>query len=252
MIERFQGPRRADLLRGFANAAWWSDLVRTKLARAGLPSLLIALPLLESNYDPLAAPHGSAGAVGLWQFMPATARAYGLEVDDEIDERRDPWRSTDAAVRYLVDLDRESQGNWPIALASFNAGSGRVARATQESGARVMSADDPSAYWLAQSRMPRETQAYLPALVALTRLWGAPAAYGIDTPVVAAPPALARITVAPYTALRDVATAYAVSLTELHRWNPAVRGARTPGRLYPLVIPMVTMATMVTASDVPR
>jgi membrane-bound lytic murein transglycosylase D len=242
-IARFRGQRREDLQRGLANAEWWRPLVQTKLARAGLPAMLDALPLLESNYNPLATPHGRAGAVGLWQFVPATARAYGLRVEAGLDERLDPWRATDAAVHYLADLIREHRGNWPLALASFNAGTGRVMAAATASTSRAAAAsDDPSVYWVAQARMPRETQAYLPALVALTRIIAHPVAYGIVIGEVQPPPSLVRIAVAPGTTLRSVADRFHVSLADVMRWNPAILGDRTPGRGYDLVIPVSALA----------
>lgn len=117
------------------------DMVSDALERYGLPRQLAAIPVVESGYRNLgavegesAAPPGPMGA-GLWMFIPQTARAYGMRVDDEHDDRLDVVVETDAAMRLLRDLHAEF-GDWPLALAGYNQGSRRVRGAIREHGTR--------------------------------------------------------------------------------------------------------------------
>ncbi len=134
---------RAFYRQGIANRAQWSDLVDGALADAGMPAWLAAVPLVESGYTNLGAPddakYGPGGSRapgmpgrGLWMFIPATARTYGLQVDDTVDQRFDPVLETAAAIELLTDLHAEF-GDWDLALAAYNEGP-TVVRAAIESG----------------------------------------------------------------------------------------------------------------------
>lgn len=120
-----------------------------------LPKMLRYIPLLESRLKPEA--ESPAGAAGLWQFMPDTGKAFGLEIDEWADERKDPYRATDAAVRYLGHLHRQFD-DWSLALAAYNCGPGRVRRAMRKTGCRK--------FWDLQHELPRQTQDYIPRLIA--------------------------------------------------------------------------------------
>jgi membrane-bound lytic murein transglycosylase B len=122
----------------------------------GVPLELLVVAGVESGFNPLAiSPKGARGA---WQLMPATAERFGLRVDGNVDERTHPQRSTRAAARYLHEL-HEQFGDWLLALAAYNAGEGRVAKAVERGGTRD--------FWqLAQQRLlPEETRRYVPALL---------------------------------------------------------------------------------------
>lgn len=120
-----------------------------------LPDELKYVPLLESRLR--ADAESPAGASGLWQFMPATARGFGLNVNDDLDERRNPYQATNAAMRYLSDLYREF-GDWALALAAYNCGAGRVRRAQRETGCEF--------FWDIQHALPVQTRDYLPRIIA--------------------------------------------------------------------------------------
>lgn len=135
-------------------------LVLTILEREGLPRELLAVPLIESGFDPFA--ESPKGARGLWQLMPDTARRYGLNPDGLFDERLDPLRSTIAATRYLKDL-YGLWGDWALALAAYNAGEGRVGRA-------LAASPSPDFLTLAsRGLLPQETREYVPAVLAAAR-----------------------------------------------------------------------------------
>jgi len=127
------------------------------LAKYGLPEELKYLAIIESGLNPKAV--SRARAVGLWQFMSATGRHYGLHHDWYIDERMDPEKSTDAACRYLRDLYGMFH-NWELALASYNAGPGNVKKAIRRSGYK-------KDFWEIYKHLPRETRSYVPQFVAI-------------------------------------------------------------------------------------
>ncbi|MEQ8705062.1 MAG: transglycosylase SLT domain-containing protein [Phaeodactylibacter sp.] len=120
-----------------------------------LPEELKYIPLLESRLRP--AVESAAGAVGLWQFMPATAKGLGLHINGQVDERRSPYQSTETAMRYLTQLYRQFD-DWALVLAAYNCGPGRVRRALRETGC--------SSFWDIEHRLPRQTRRYLPRLIA--------------------------------------------------------------------------------------
>lgn len=121
----------------------------------GLPRPLCLLPMIESSFDPKAR---SERAAGMWQFVAPTAREMGLRVDDQVDERLDWRRSTDAAARYLIQLHRLFD-DWALALAAYNAGPGTIQRAMEEQKTRD--------YWKLMLR--EETMNYVPKYLALLR-----------------------------------------------------------------------------------
>lgn len=125
----------------------------------GLPDELKYLPLIESSLRPYAV--STAGAVGLWQFMSPTARQYGLRIDRNVDERRDPYKATEAAVRYLAKL-YDRFGSWELALAAYNCGGGRVNKAIRYAGSKD--------FWKVRAFLPRETRNYIPRFIAANYL----------------------------------------------------------------------------------
>ena len=127
------------------------------LEEAQLPSELKYLSIVESALVPTA--RSRSGAVGLWQFMPPTGKDYGLRINSTVDERRDPNKSTKAALKYLSKLHKR-YGNWELALAAYNGGPGRVNRAVKRGRSKN--------FWRIQKHLPRETRNYVPAFIAAT------------------------------------------------------------------------------------
>lgn len=137
----------------------------------GMPAEICLLPIVESGVNPAAV--SDSGARGLWQLVPGTAKRYGLEITWVVDERRDPVASTDAALRYLRDLQRRF-GDWTLALAAYNCGETRVAQVLE--GAAVGAS-------FFDLRWPRETAVYVPRLLAFAAIFADPSAHGISLPV---------------------------------------------------------------------
>lgn len=139
-------------------AQYYFPVFEEALYRHGLPLELKMLPVIESALIPRA--ESSASAVGLWQFMMRTGKAYGLEINSFVDERSDPIKSSDAACRYLRDMYK-LYGDWTLVIASYNCGQGNVNKAL----ARVPNA---KTYWDIYDYLPRETRGYMPAFIAAT------------------------------------------------------------------------------------
>lgn len=141
-----------------------------------MPLELALLPIVESAFQPFAYSHGRAA--GIWQFVPATGRHYGLDQNWWYDGRRDVLAATDAALNYLTYLGEMFDGDWLLALAAYNAGEGTVSRAIT----RNENAGRPTDYWSLD--LPAETMAYVPRLLAISELVAAPATHGIAlTPI---------------------------------------------------------------------
>lgn len=210
----------------------YEPLIRATLRRHGLPEDLLYLVMVESEFRESAVSH--AGATGMWQFMAGTGRLYDLEVSAYVDERRDPIRSTAAAVRHLRDLHKEF-GSWHLALAAYNAGSGRVSRAlARHVGGRR---GDELLYWQVRPALPRETRQYVPLYLAAAEIARRPAAFGIhprSQPVLA----FREIWVDGGVPLGEVAAAFGESRDAVRNLNPhLIRGTTPPGRRWPVRIP---------------
>lgn len=129
------------------------------LHKRDMPDKLKYLSVVESALNPHAV--SPVGAMGLWQFMPSTGREYGLQINEYVDERKDPHKSTQAALDYLT-RQYEKFGDWALALAAYNGGSGRVSRAIKRGRSKN--------FWSIRRYMPRETRNYVPAYIAATYL----------------------------------------------------------------------------------
>jgi membrane-bound lytic murein transglycosylase D len=194
--------------------------IKTELARAGLPSDLVWLSLIESAHNPTIA--SPAGAAGLWQFMPDAARSYGLVVDRWVDERLDPERSTQAAIRYLSDLYRRF-GSWDLSMAAYNMGYGGLSRAV-----RKFNTND---FWeLAryEAGIPWETTLYVPKILATAVMMNNRRAFGLDA--VAADPAerFDVVVVGPSVPLAEIARVVGASPASVEGLNPQYLAGRTP------------------------
>ncbi len=198
----------------------YRELMRRTLRKRGMPEDLIWLAMIESGFDPLA--RSVAGAMGLWQFMPDTARAYGLPIDRWADERLNPEASTEAAADFLGDLHRRF-GSWELAIAAYNMGYWGVAGSE-----RKYNTND---FWVLsrlEAGLPWETTLYVPKILAAAIIGRNPHVFGLDDVVVDAPLDGETIDVPPGTALATVAQAAGCSTKEVEQLNPELRASRTP------------------------
>ncbi|MEL7221793.1 MAG: transglycosylase SLT domain-containing protein [Bacteroidota bacterium] len=169
MIRRFTVEGYHDSEDILGRAAIYFPIFEHYLKLYNLPESLKYLPIVESSLKPNAV--SPVGAAGLWQFIPSTARLYGLTVNDKIDERLDPHKATEAAVRMLAAL-YEQFNDWGLALAAYNCGSGRVRRAL-----RYSNGND---YWAVQAQLPTESKRYVPRFIAAAYLMNYYQAHGLQ------------------------------------------------------------------------
>ena len=154
----------------------YDDMITAKLDAKQMPRDLIYLAMIESDFDPLA--KSPVKAVGMWQFMRATAQRFGLTVRGKVDERKDPARSTDAALTYLSRL-YDRFGSWYLAAAAYNSGEGTVSKALKRVTGKKTGTD--ADFFKILPALPKETRDYVPKLIAATRVGNDPEKYGIET-----------------------------------------------------------------------
>ena len=232
-IDIYANRHRSTFVAWLRRMGRYRGYIEERLADAGLPRELVYLPLIESGYDVTAS--SSAAAVGLWQFMSGTARAEGLEVDDYVDERRDPYRSTDAAVRHLHGL-YQTFGSWYLAAAAYNSGDGRIARLLKSYGYPIKAPD--AAYWDMQDALPTETRGYVPELLAAVIVGEDADMFGISAPS-DEPVRSESVFVPAATSLRAIAQAANATLEDIRALNPQLlRDITPPDREYEVRVPV--------------
>ncbi|BFU94033.1 MAG: putative Lytic murein transglycosylase [Nitrospira sp.] len=207
----------------------YQPLVENIFAEFHLPSDLVYLSLVESGFNPYA--YSRAKATGPWQFMKGTAKVYGLRVDSYVDERRDPIKSTVAAARYLRDL-YDMFGTWPLAMAAYNAGEGKVMRALHKAQAESFSD-------ISKTRLiRRETKEYVPRFMAATIIAKNPVRYGFSQGSTE-PHQFEEVIVDRPLHFLAIANVTGVSYEELRLLNPELRrDATPPGEAYHLKVPV--------------
>jgi membrane-bound lytic murein transglycosylase D len=210
----------------------YRPLVENIFSEFHLPSDLVYLSLVESGFNPYA--YSRAKATGPWQFMKGTAKVYGLRVDSYVDERRDPIKSTVAAARYLRDL-YDLFGAWPLAMAAYNAGEGKVMRALHKARAESFSE-------ISKTRLiRRETKEYVPRFMAATIIARNPDRYGFSQES-AEPHQFDEAIVTRPVHFRAIANATGIPYEELRLLNPELRRDATPpgDEPYHLKVPVGT------------
>lgn len=209
---------------------FYRDLIESILAEESIPKEVYYLGMIESGYSVHARSH--AKAVGPWQFMRGTGLMYGLKVDNDVDERRDIVRSTRAAAKYLKNLYIEF-GSWYLAMASYNAGEGRVRKAIRKGKSHDFW------YLVRKGFLPRETTDYVPKFLAASIIGKNAAKYGFQSPDRRKFPRYAPVSVPASLPLFEVAKVAGVSTTWIRGMNPHLTKAWTPrkGRNYTLWIP---------------
>ena len=222
----FSNSAKERFLTRLSRGTRYESMIRSKLRASGMPEDLTYLALIESGYDPHA--YSRAAAVGMWQFMSGTARDVGMRVDWWMDERRDPARSTDGAIRFLASLQRQF-GSLYLAAAAYNGGPGRVARGLTRFASEMDGAEGEDRFFaLAEHDYLRsETKNYVPQIIAAALVAKMPARYGLV--IDSLPPyGYDSVLAAPGTSLAHIAAASGATKAEVRDLNPAVLRGITP------------------------
>ncbi|WJW74485.1 LysM peptidoglycan-binding domain-containing protein [Thiohalobacter sp. IOR34] len=202
-----------------------------EVQRRDMPTEIALLPIVESGFNPFAYSHGRAA--GLWQFIPATGRRFGLKQNWWYDGRRDLIDSTRAALDYLDYLHDHLDGDWMLALAAYNSGEGTVARALR----RNRKAGKATDFWSLQ--LPSETRDYVPKLLALRQLVESPDRFGLELPPLEAAPQLVEVETGGQIDLALAAELAGIDLDRLYRLNPGFnRWATDPEGPHRLALPV--------------
>ena len=236
-IDLYVGRQRELTSRILGTSQYYFPFIEDELLKADLPVELRVMPIIESALIPTAT--SRAGAVGLWQFMPSTAKSYGLEVNSVIDERRDPIRSTQAAVRYLSDLYK-LYGDWTLAIAAYNCGPGNVNKAIARSG----TADKPLGFWDIYPYLPSETRGYVPAFIGATYAYAYHRQHNIDFRETPIPIAVDTIRVNRLLHFGQIASTIDLPVETLRQLNPQYKLDIVPAttKPYTLVLPQRSIA----------
>jgi membrane-bound lytic murein transglycosylase D len=235
-VELFQGRLHDFMEAGLSRGARYLPMIQRVFAEEGVPLDLAYVPLVESAFKPTAL--STASARGMWQFMLGTAQEHGLRQTWFVDERADPEKATRAAAQYLKTLNNFFDGDWEMALASYNAGPGRIQRAANQARTTdYWKLTDSSRY------LPRETREYVPMIMAAIIIAKNPPLYGFDVHP-ADPLTYERVTVPDALDLKIIAEWSGITVDELREMNPELRRTTTPDRDHELKVPLGTAATI--------
>jgi membrane-bound lytic murein transglycosylase D len=242
-MDRYTGSRREIVGLWLNRSPRYLTMIREAFRAQGLPEDLCFVAMIESGFNPRAV--SRVGAKGLWQFMAPTARSYGLRVDQWVDERLDPVKSTHAAAAHMRDLYRQF-GSWALVKAAYNAGEVKVIRAIKGTGTND--------FWmLARSRYLRqETKDFVPAIHAATLIGRDPARYGFD-PEPVEEMVTASLSVPPRTNLKTLSSRAGIPYDVLRDLNPVlIRATTPPGSPYPVIVPEGSVERVEAALAPPR
>jgi membrane-bound lytic murein transglycosylase D len=173
-VERLTTSLRGDFAQSLQRMDRYEQMILAKLDARQMPHELVYLAMIESNFNPTA--RSRVSAVGLWQFMSGTARQFGLRVGRKTDERKNPAKSTDAALAYLSQL-HDRFGSWYLAAAAYNSGQGTVSKALMKVTGKTTGTDED--FFRIMPALPKETQDYVPKLIATARVGSNPEKYGM-------------------------------------------------------------------------
>jgi membrane-bound lytic murein transglycosylase D len=224
-----KGHLRNFFIDSYRRSGKYRHMIVEMLKKENLPEELSWLPLIESGFKTTAL--SRSRALGLWQFMASTGYKFGLNRDPYIDERMNPEKSTQAAIRYLKALHNQF-GDWSTVLAAYNCGANRVARAIRNK--KINYLDN---FWDLYANLPQETARYVPKFLATVHMVENPQKYGLDKITINSPLKFERLTVTKKIHLEDVAKITGIDLKILEELNPELRKNIVPGESYTLNIP---------------
>lgn len=214
---------------------FYMPIFEDALERHGMPLELKYLPVIESALNPNAV--SRAGAAGLWQFMPSTGKDLGLEVNSLVDERRDPWTSTEAACVYLKTL-YNMYNDWNLAIAAYNCGPGNVNKAINRAGGKIGEDND---YWQIYYYLPSETRGYVPAFIAANYVMNYYGEHGIKPALARMPMVVDTVHVTNRVHFDQISTVLGIPVDELRALNPQYRKDVIPGNAKEYVLTLPAM-----------
>ena len=218
------------LERTWGRAEHYLHYIVEQLNARGMPLELALLPVVESAFEPYA--YSRARAAGLWQFIADTGSNYGLKQNWWYDGRRDVVASTRAALDYLQSLHDSLDGDWLLAIAAYNCGEGNVQRAIN----RNLRQGKPIDFW--HLKLPTETRAYVPKLLAMRRIVASPALYGLEFSQIDDEPYFVQVSTGGQIDLQVAAKIAGITKEELYELNPAFhRWATDPTGPFTLLVP---------------
>ncbi len=232
-IDRYTGRLRHSVSYMLGASNFYTPIFEEALEAYGLPLELKYLPVIESALNPQATSH--AGAAGLWQFMVATGKHYGLEVNSLVDERRDPIKSSYAAAQYLRDLYKIF-GDWSLVIAAYNCGPENINKA-------IHRANGEADYWKIYPYLPRETRGYVPAFIAANYVMNYYCEHNICPMRTKLPAKTDTIVVTKDVHLKQIAEVCGIDIDELRTLNPQYRRDIVNGSNKPSIIRMPATAT---------
>ena len=221
---------------------YYMPIFEDALDRYGLPMELKNLAIIESALNPNAV--SRAGATGLWQFMSSTALGEGLEVNTLVDERRDPYKSSDAAARFLKKL-YNMYGDWTLAIAAYNCGPGNVNKALRRAGGGKKD------FWEIYNFLPSETRNYIPAFIAANYAMTYYKDHNIS-PVLASKPIIVdSVLVSQRVHFQQISDVLGIPMEEIRALNPQYRADIIPGDIkpYALVLPHIQTLCFIEYQD---
>ncbi len=229
-LKAFTGRQYHRTLGALQRGDRYRPMIRAKLRRSNIPLAFEALPMAESAYRFNA--HSRAGARGLWQYMPSSARHYGLHVGRKLDERADPVLSTDAAIKYLKFLNRKfGKISVLLSVAAYNAGEGRIAGIVRKSGVRSKS----RGYSHVIRYLPKETRGYVPEFLAAALILKDPEHFGFP---VSKHHAYSYVQLHTPESVKKIARLAKLPLAKVHQLNPELKKfGRTPTNNFILRLP---------------
>ena len=235
--------RRRDLVSYMLSLGdYYYPMFEEALDRYGLPLELKYLPVIESALNPVAV--SRMGATGLWQFMLRTGQQYQLEINSLVDERRDPYKATEAAARFLNDL-YQIYGDWNLVIAAYNCGPGNVNKAIARSGGK-------QDYWGIYYQLPKETRGYVPAFIAANYVMSYYNEHNI-CPQESSNDFLALDTVHVTSEVhfKQISTVLDIPIEDIRRYNPQFKKDKIPGnhKAYALVLPTKDIYAFISNKD---
>lgn len=231
-INMYLTKRRSLVADMLALHSYYGPIFVEELLKEGMPTELQYLPVIESAINPNAV--SRAGAAGLWQFMPATAKGLGMEVNSLIDERRDARLSSRNAARYLKQL-YEIYNDWSLAIAAYNCGPGNVNKALRRAGC-----EGKKDYWEIYNYLPAETRGYVPAFIAANYVMNYYNKHGISPTVIKRHLTTDTVQVCKYIHFDQIAAVLNIPVDEIRMLNPQYRKDIIPGDYRPYVLTLPT------------